>query len=182
MKRRRESQNRPPRAGSHSLQVTSIASGDSRASGFRGPVLFRKSAPWLVYRQENATCGLFTNMLTSPLRSIEFFETASGRCPAEEFLYSLSGQDAQKVAWVLRLVERLEVVPEQYLKKLSGARDLWEIRAQAGGASYRLLGFFDGPRLLVLTNGFSKKQRKTPAREIDIATKRRRDYLERKKS
>jgi len=55
------------------------------------------------------------------------------------------------------LVERLDCVPERYLKKLAGTVDLWEIRAQAGGNSYRLLGFFDGPTLLILTSGFSKK-------------------------
>ena len=99
----------------------------------------------------------------------------------EEFLDSLSDKHAQKVAWVLRLVERLDRVPEQYLKKLVGTEDLWEIRAQAGGNSYRLLGFFDRSNLLVLTGGFSKKGRKTPQREIEIARQRRNDYLERSK-
>jgi hypothetical protein len=80
----------------------------------------------------------------------------------EEFLDSLSDKHAQKVAWVLRLVERLDRVPKQYLKKLVG--DLWEIRALAGGNSYRLLGFFDGPNLLIVTGGFSKKQQKIPRR------------------
>lgn len=97
----------------------------------------------------------------------------------EEFLDSLPDKDGQKVAWVLRLVERLDRVPEQHLKKLVGTEDLWEIRAQAGGNSYRLLGFFDGPSLLILTGGFSKKQQKTPRREIEIAQQRRSDYFER---
>lgn len=35
----------------------------------------------------------------------------------EEFLDSLSDKHTQKVAWVLHLVERLDRVPEQYLKK-----------------------------------------------------------------
>ncbi|MCX6135444.1 MAG: type II toxin-antitoxin system RelE/ParE family toxin [Ignavibacteriales bacterium] len=114
------------------------------------------------------------------MRSIEFYRTSSGACPLEEFLDSLSDQQAQKVAWVLRLVERLERVPEQYLKKLAGTDQLWEIRIQGGGKSYRLLGFFDGPVLMVLTSGFVKKRQKTPRQEIELAQRRRNEYLERK--
>jgi phage-related protein len=113
------------------------------------------------------------------MRTIQFYRTASGACPVED---SLPGKHAQKVAWVLRLVERLDVVPESYLKKLSGSSGLWEVRAQAGGNSYRLLGFFDGSMLLILTSGFSKKSRKAPVRELDLAQQRQRDYLRRKQS
>ena len=116
------------------------------------------------------------------MRTIQFYRTESGRCPVEEFLDSLSDQHAQKVAWVLRLVERMDMVPQQYLKKLAGSVDLWEVRAQTGGNSYRLLGFFHGATLLVLTSGFSKKQQKTPLREIELANQRRKDYLVRHKS
>jgi phage-related protein len=120
-------------------------------------------------------------MLTSSVRTIEFYRTTAGNCPVEDFLDSLSDRHAQKVTWVLRLVERMEIVPQQYFKKLIGTENLWEIRAQMGGNSYRLLGFFDGPVLLILTSGFSKKDQKTPVREIDLAHRRRTDYLERRK-
>jgi hypothetical protein len=36
-----------------------------------------------------------------------FYETASGQKPIEGFLESLSAKEAQKVAWVLNLVEEL---------------------------------------------------------------------------
>ena len=122
----------------------------------------------------------FTDVLTSIVRTIQFYRTSTGKSPVEEFLDSLPDRHAQKVAWVLRLVERLNVVPSQYLKKLAGTEELWEIRVQIGGNSYRFLGFFDGPRLLVLMSGFSKKQQKIPAREIDLARQRRTEYLQRK--
>jgi phage-related protein len=114
------------------------------------------------------------------MRVIEFYQTSSGTRPVEEFLDSLSDQQAQKVAWVLRLVERLDRVPEQYLKKLVGTDQLWEIRVQAGGKNYRLLGFFDGAVLLILTSGFVKKQQKTPRQEIELAQRRRIEYIQRK--
>jgi len=107
-------------------------------------------------------------------------QTAAGKTPVEEFLDSLPDRHAQKVVWVFRLVERLDIVPQQYLKKLVGTENLWEIRAQIGGTSYRFLAFFDGPLLLMLTSGFSKKQQKIPAREIDLAQRRRTEYFQRR--
>lgn len=114
------------------------------------------------------------------MREARFYKTRAGHCPVEEFLDSLSSKQVQKVVWVLRLVEELESVPSQYLKKLVGTSDLWEVRAQHGGDTFRLIGFFDGSRLLVLTSGFAKKTEKTPRQEIALAERRRQDYLSRR--
>jgi len=114
------------------------------------------------------------------VRVINFYRTYNGDCPVEEFLDSLTGKQAQKVAWVLRLIEDFNRVPIQYLKKLINTEDLWEIRVQLGHNSFRLLGFFDGENLLILTSGFAKKTQKTPPQEIALATKRKQDYLARK--
>lgn len=114
------------------------------------------------------------------MRVIRFYQTASGTSPVEEFLDSLPDREAQKVTWVLRLLERLDLVPQQYFKKLIGTEHLLEIRTQFGSNNYRFLCFFDGPRLLIVTNGFSKKQQKTPSQEIELAHRRRTDYLRRR--
>ena len=115
------------------------------------------------------------------MRRIEFYRTAGGRSPVEEFLDELTQRDQDKVFWVMQLVEELDMVPSQYFKKLVGTSDIWEIRVQIGGMSYRLLGFMDGATLVVLTNGFSKKDQKTPTREIALAEQRRSEYLQRRK-
>jgi phage-related protein len=114
------------------------------------------------------------------VREVLFYRTKNGHCPVEEFLDKLSGKQAQKVAWVLRLIEELEVVPSQYLKKLVGTEVLWEVRAQHGGDTFRMIGFFEGGRLLVLTSGFAKKTDKIPRQEIALAEKRRQDYQSRR--
>lgn len=111
---------------------------------------------------------------------VHFYRTKAGHCPVEEFLEGLSGKRAQKVVWVLRLIEELETIPSQYLKKLAGTEDLWEVRAQHGGDTFRLIGFFDGRRLLVLTSGFAKKTERIPRQEIALAEKRRQDYQSRR--
>ena len=119
-------------------------------------------------------------MLTSTRRTIKFYRTTLGRCPVEELPDSLPDREAKKAAWVVRLVERLEMVPSAYFKKLAGADDLWEIRVQTSGTSYRFLGFLDRSAHLILTNGFRKEQQRTPLHEISLALRRRNDYLERK--
>ena len=114
------------------------------------------------------------------MREVQFYRNANGHCPVEEFLDGLGPKQAQKVAWTLKLVKELPLVPKQYFKKLEGTDELWEVRAEFGGDAFRLLGFWDAGQLIVLTNGFAKKTQKTPSREIELAAQRRRDYLNRK--
>ncbi len=114
------------------------------------------------------------------MREIRFYRNDTGNCPVEEFLDRLDPKQAQKVAWVLKLVKEMPRVPRQYLKKLEGGDELWEVRAEFGGNAFRLLGFWDSGNLIILTNGFAKKTQKTPSREIELAAQRRRDSLNRK--
>jgi phage-related protein len=114
------------------------------------------------------------------MRKINFYRTDDDNCPIEEFLDSLNSKQVQKVAWVLQLVEELEVVPTTYLKKLVSTDDIWGIRVQVGGNIFRLLGFFDHDNLVILNHGFQKKTQKTPPKEIKIAESRKKDYLQRK--
>lgn len=116
------------------------------------------------------------------MRQIVFFRTESDHVPIETFLDSLTGKQAQKVVWVLRLIEELDHVPTQYFKKLVNTAEIWEIRVQSGGNIFRLLGFFPDATTLILTNGFAKKTQKTPSQEIALAEQRRQTYLARRKT
>ncbi len=114
------------------------------------------------------------------MREILFYRTESDECPVEDFLDTLDSKQAQKVAWVMQVVEELEQVPKTYLKKLVNTKDIWEIRAQMGNNIFRFLGFFNQGNFIVLTNGFQKKTQKTPKSEILLSEQRKQDYLERK--
>jgi phage-related protein len=113
------------------------------------------------------------------MRTVKFYRLPNGQSPVETFLDSLTGKQAQKVLWVLQLIEELETIPRQYFKKLVDSEGIWEIRIQFGNDIFRLLGFFDGGTLLILTNGFAKKTQQTPAQQIALAVRRRNDYLAR---
>jgi len=115
------------------------------------------------------------------MRTVNFYRLLNGNSPVEEFLDSLTGKQAQKVLWVLQLIEELDVIPRQYFKKLVDSEGIWEVRIQFGNDIFRLLGFFDGGTLLILTNGFAKKTQKTPPQEIALAVRRKEEYLARRK-
>jgi len=114
-------------------------------------------------------------------RLIEFYKE-TGISPITEFFDSLTSKTAQKVLWVLKLVEELERVPSKYFKKLEGTEEIWEVRADIGHDAVRLLGFWSEGSLIILTNGFQKKSQKTPSNEIALAEIRRKNYLRRTKS
>lgn len=86
------------------------------------------------------SCEWFTDLLTSLVRTIQFYHTPSRRSPVEEFLDSLSDKHAQKVAWVLRLVERFDMIPKQYFKKLVGTEDLWRFAFKSAATATDSLG------------------------------------------
>ena len=113
------------------------------------------------------------------MREIIFYKTKSGDCPVEKFLDTLSAKQAKKVTWVLQLVETFEIVPIQYFKKLDVTDNIWEVRVDFGGDTFRLLGFFDKGNLVILTNGFAKKTQKIPTSEINLAEQRKTDYQNR---
>lgn len=112
------------------------------------------------------------------MKEVVFYKLSSGKSPVEVFLDSLSSKEAQKVTWVLKLVEELEQVSTKYYKQLSNTDGIIEIRVQIGKNHFRLLGFEYKSVFVVLTNGFKKKDQKVPKSEIDLAQNRRKEYLE----
>ncbi len=106
----------------------------------------------------------------------------SGRKPVQEFLDSLTDKQFEKIAWVLKLLKELDPVPSKYFKKLVNTDDIWEVRASVGGNSFPLLGFFHNQNLIVLTNSFQKKTQKTPLAKIKLAEKRKKEYLDGRKT
>jgi hypothetical protein len=61
-----------------------------------------------------------------------------GHYPVQESIDSLPGKIAQKIVWVLKLLEDLEMVPSSYFKKLVGTEEIWECRIQFGSNAYRI--------------------------------------------
>ena len=113
------------------------------------------------------------------MKEIKFYKLPSGKSPIEEFLDSLSSKEAQKVIWVLNLIEEMETVSTKFYKQLSNCNGIIEVRAQIGKNNFRLLGFEEKGTFVILTNGFKKKDQKVPKTEISLAQKRKNEYLSR---
>ena len=114
------------------------------------------------------------------MKRITFYKTGSGKCPVQEHLDKLSDKQVMKIAWILKLIRETHPVPTNYFKKLVNTDDIWEVRVDVGRDTFRLLGFLDGKALVILTNSFQKKTQKTPPKEIKLAERRKKDYLNRK--
>lgn len=106
----------------------------------------------------------------------------SGKCPVKDHLDAMTDTQAKKVAWVLKLIREIDQVPSNYFKKLVNTNDIWEVRIDAGKDTFRLLGFFYGQDVIILTNSFQKKSQKTPIMEIQLAEKRKKEYLSRRQT
>ena len=114
------------------------------------------------------------------MKKVAFYKTESDKCPIQEHLDTLSDKQVTKIAWVLKLVRETDPVPSNYLKKLVNTDDIWEIRVNVGRDTFRLLGFLKGREWVILTNSFQKKTQKTPSKEIKLAERRKKDYLNRR--
>ena len=111
------------------------------------------------------------------MKEIIFYKSKSGKCPIEDFLDDLSSKEAQKVVWVLKLIEESNYISTKFYKKLSNSDDIIEVRVQYGNNNFRLLGFEDSGTFVVLTNAFRKKDQKVPKKEIRLAQIRKKEYL-----
>lgn len=114
------------------------------------------------------------------VKRLSSIRTAYGKCPIQGFLDPLPGKVAQKVTWVLKLIEDLDTVPTTYFKKLVGTEEIWECRIAFGSNTYRIFCFFEGNSVIVLTHGFMKKSQKTPKTEIEKTEAYRRDFLKKR--
>ncbi len=114
------------------------------------------------------------------MKNITFYKTESNKCPIEDHLDKLSDKQVAKITWVLKVIREVNSVPTNYFKKLVNTDDIWEVRVDVGRDTFRLLGFFDGKELVILTNSFQKKTQKTPSKEIKLAERRKKEYLNRK--
>ena len=111
------------------------------------------------------------------MKEIIFYKLRSGKSPIEEFLDGLCAKEAQKVVWVLQLIEEESVVSTKFYKQLSNSDGIVEVRVQHGNNNFRLLGFEHKGTFVVLTNAFRKKDQKVPKKEIELAQSRKKEYL-----
>lgn len=112
--------------------------------------------------------------------SVDFYRDEDGKKPVGEFIRSL---DVKMKAKVVSDLHRLEMLGNEARAPLSThlEDDIFELRSINGNNIVRILYFFDGDQIIIATNGFVKKQQKTPRSEILLAKQREALYFKRKK-
>lgn len=96
-----------------------------------------------------------------------------------EDFFQLQDKNVQnKISWTLSLIEELPRLPSTFLKQLTDTNGLYEIRVQFKQIAIRIFCLFGKQRTLVILNGFVKKSKRTPKREINLALTLKRSYEE----
>jgi len=107
-----------------------------------------------------------------------FYETKTGRAPALEFLRSQTKPVRAEGGWLLEQLQKYgNSLGRPAVAFLEDG--IYELRWQVERNEYRLLFFFSGREIVVVTHGFSKKSKRVPKAEIARAREWRAEWLSR---
>jgi phage-related protein len=111
--------------------------------------------------------------------TVEFYETKAGKCPVRDFLDELKASDPDDFAALLAGLVKLRNrrYQREPLSKSLG-EGLFELR-HVGKLNTRVLWFFMKNRRIVLLHAIRNKGQAIPARELDTARERMRDWRKR---
>jgi phage-related protein len=108
-----------------------------------------------------------------PLKVV-FFKTDAGNEPVREWLKALSKDDCKVIGTDILTVQYAWPVGKPLVDNLGDG--IWEVRSRLDNRIARTL-FALVDQEIVLLHGFIKKQQKTPSDELDLAKKRKKQYL-----
>jgi phage-related protein len=106
--------------------------------------------------------------------NVVFFKTESGNEPVREWLKELSKEDCKVIGTDILMVQYAWPVGKPLVDNLGDG--LWEVRSRLSNRIARTL-FAVVDEEIVLLHGFIKKQQRTPQDELDLAKKRKKQYL-----
>ena len=109
-----------------------------------------------------------------PLKVV-FFKTDTGNEPVRELLKELSRDDCKVIGTDILTVQYAWPVGKPLVDHLGDG--LWEVRSRLDNRLARTL-FAMVDQEIVLLHGFIKKQQKTPVDELELAKKRKKQYLQ----
>jgi len=98
----------------------------------------------------------------------------------KEFFDSQSERVQDKIDHILFLIAISERIPFKFFRHIKGTNGLYEIRIEFEGNIYRIFCCFDEYYLVILMNGFIKKSKRTPKKEINKALRIKNEYFEQK--
>ena len=109
-----------------------------------------------------------------PLKVV-FFKTETGNEPVREWLKGLSKEDCKVIGTDILTVQYAWPVGKPLVDNLGDG--IWEVRSRLDNRIARTL-FVMVDQEIVLQHGFIKKQQKTPPDDLELAKKRKKQYLQ----
>ncbi|KQT87140.1 type II toxin-antitoxin system RelE/ParE family toxin [Aurantimonas sp. Leaf443] len=106
---------------------------------------------------------------------VVFYETASGNPVVLDFIRSFEAEDRRVIGADLSAVQIGFPIGPPLCDHLQGP--LWEVRSSLPSRREVRLIFFQQDHRLVVVHGFVKKVQKTPRKDLDLADRRRREFL-----
>jgi phage-related protein len=107
--------------------------------------------------------------------NVVFFKTDTGNEPVREWLKALPKEDCKVIGADILTVQYAWPVGKPLVDNLG--EGIWEVRSRLDNRIARTL-FAMVNQEIVLLHGFIKKQQKTPQDELELAKKRKRQYLQ----
>ena len=111
-------------------------------------------------------------------REIIFFKTYY-----LDFIGELDARARVKFDFLLEILRTRQFVPTNYAKHISGSDGIFELRVSIGSKEYRALFFFEtgdlisGGRVVILGNGFLKKDNRDYKRAVELAQNIRDEFF-----
>ena len=109
---------------------------------------------------------------------LEFYRTLTGSEPALEYIRAQVKSHRAKIGRALQYLEDTGHMARRPQVEYLG-NDIYELRVAIDHHQHRLLYFFHGRSIIVVTNGLLKNEGKVPPTVTERARKYRMDWLER---
>ena len=103
-----------------------------------------------------------------------------------DFYKSVNLKVQEKIKFVLRILEKQSIVPVKYVKHIENSDGIYELRVSVGNDEYRILFFFEslslveGGKVVIVGNGFIKKDKKDYRKAVEIAEEIKKNYFKEK--
>ena len=104
-----------------------------------------------------------------PSLTVRFFCETTGAEPVRTWLKALPDRDKREIGSDIKTVQFGWPIGMPVVDHIDG--DIWEVRTRLPTRIARVLFTLDG-NVMVLLNGFIKKERKTPKADLDLAKQR----------
>jgi len=109
---------------------------------------------------------------------LEFYRTITGTEPALDYIRSQIKSHRAKIGRALQYLEDVGHLARRPQVDYIGDQ-IYELRVAIEQHQHRLLYFFHGRSIIVITSGILKNEGKVPQSEVDRARKYRADWLKR---